>query len=419
MTQKQQTIQEVFRPGKAEPNDMYVSRSHLEGELIESLDSDQISFLVGGSGSGKSWLYKKFFADHNVEFSVLTVSRAYTTPLRELMEKELARLDVTRTKKERHSAGFANLFGIFGASRETEREFRDEDVFILLARHLRLRAKSRPAYLVLENSEQGLSDQSGEFVNAVANMVLLANSDEFVKLRIRLLIVSADDELRTKLARMPNSDPIIRRLRPLPEVTSFSEDEAQGFLERGFEQKLGIKIDDMQTFMAECKDATDLRPDFMNEYCLIVAKEATRQRLPVNDRVIGEASAKWADTKLAPYIERIAAFMNKKDTKKRVRDKILYALAQRVTTKGFTSQNVLDIIRAEFPSPTVTFQSNEITRELNILCNPEGENAALLHQFGTASNPLYGFVGALERVATAFLLKRVNDDIVRHHGLRE
>lgn len=405
MTKQELKVHDVFQPGKAEPTDMYISRPTLEKALDEARSSDKASLLIGGAGSGKSWLYRRFFAAERVEHSVLSMSRDYSSSLRQLLDNELTRLGVGRLVSTRTTLG-ANAKIVAG--QEAIREFDGFDALLSLSAKLRRKAGRRPAYIVVENAEQGLTDTSGRFIPDIVNLIMA--SDQLAKQSVRILIVAADDNLRAALANMPYSEPHMRRLHRLPEVTSFTDGEAKQFLDRGFREKLGIRIASIEELLVACKEATDLRPDFMSEYCLLLGKEARNRLRRVDDPIIAAANQAWSETKLSPYIERIAAFMNTRETRKRVRDKMLYALARRAM-RGYTRQNIHDLLKEEFP--TESFQSNEITTALSALCAADGKNEPLLRRFGSDNAPLFSFSGATERVATAFALGRKGNDIVR------
>lgn len=408
MATKELMPHEVFEPGKAEPTDMYVSRPKIEKELSETPSSDRPSLLIGGSGSGKSWLYRKFFQEVNAAFSVLTVTRDHLAPFRQLIENELSRLGVSRLSRERTFGGINQ--GLM-AGKEQVREFDGFDALLSLAAKLRrIAGRQRPAYLVVENAEQGLSDKTGKFIPELITLIM-ASDQQLAVQRVRLLIVGADDSILTALANMPNHEPHTRRIRRLPEVTSFSEGEAKQFMDRGFRQMLDVRIADMDELLKACEDATDLRPDFLSEYCLLLAKGARNRLRRVDDYVIAEANEEWAKTRMSPYIERIAASMNTRDTRKRVRDKMLYALAKRAT-RGYTRQNIQDILKDDFP--TENFQTNEITSALHALCASDGQHEPLFRKFGSDNSPLFGFSGATERIATAFALGRRGDRVFRH-----
>src|SRR5690606_15794721 len=108
MPKQEVKVHEVFQPGKAEPTDMYIRRPKLEKELEETLSSDNAGLLIGGSGSGKTWLYRKFFDEVKAVYSVLSITRDYDQPLRQLVLDELGRLKVGRISQERAGAGVSN-----------------------------------------------------------------------------------------------------------------------------------------------------------------------------------------------------------------------------------------------------------------------------------------------------------------------
>jgi ABC-type lipoprotein export system ATPase subunit len=59
--QKRPEIDEVFKPRNHEVNDrIYVHRPDLEKSLELGLSGSLHTVIYGESGSGKSWLYKKY-----------------------------------------------------------------------------------------------------------------------------------------------------------------------------------------------------------------------------------------------------------------------------------------------------------------------------------------------------------------------
>ena len=396
---------EVFQPGEAEPTDMYVARPTIEKELAETVTSDRVGLMIGGAGSGKSWLYRRLFAATRAEYCVLSVSRNYSTTLRQLIDNELARLGVGRLARRRRFIG-SNEGLMVG--QEGIQEFDGFDALLSLSAKLRRNAGKRPAYIVVENAEQALTDTSARFLTDIINLIM---SEQLARQKVRLLIVGADDRLRTELANMPMSAPHMRRLRPLPEVTSFTETEALQYLDRGFREKLGMRIKNIDELVRACHDATDLCPDLMSDYCLLIAKGARNRLRVVEDFDIGVANQAWGETRLSPYIQRISGAMNTRDTRKRVRDKMLYALAKR-SMRAYSRQNIHDFMKEEFPEER--FQTNEIMTALAALCLQEAGSEPLLRNFGSDNSPLFGFAGAAERVATVFALGRQGDDIRMH-----
>lgn len=57
-------------------SDMYITRPELERALRSALRMSKHVVVHGESGAGKSWLYKKVFAEDNVVYEVVNLGRA-------------------------------------------------------------------------------------------------------------------------------------------------------------------------------------------------------------------------------------------------------------------------------------------------------------------------------------------------------
>ena len=67
----------VFRPKSFEVNDsMYVKRAELETRLLDAFPSNKFIVFHGESGNGKTWLFKKVFADEDIFFEVVNLGNA-------------------------------------------------------------------------------------------------------------------------------------------------------------------------------------------------------------------------------------------------------------------------------------------------------------------------------------------------------
>jgi hypothetical protein len=403
---------EVFKPGLNEPNDMYVKRVGLEQQLEQTFTDDRVTVLLGASGSGKSWLYKRCFDDLEVEKSIIPISRSTQASLKNEFNMKLTELGkmrlATRSKANRWGI-FGKILGFDRTTSKTE-ERRDEDPLLELVRTLKENAGDKPTCIVIENAEQGL--ENPKFLTELSDTIVSMNEAPLVGYGVKLLIVSADDSIRRKLQRLPNSEPVMRRLRVLPEVSSFTEQEATEFIERGFEQKLGFKVAQKPKLVRACNAATDFKPDYLHDYCLKVATFASLSEARVTTNVINQADAEWVETRLAPYTERIVSQMNENDTRKRVRDKVLFTLSLVPGGETMTVQNVLDLVRQQFGG--ISFKKAEVTRALNQLATRSLDRSEpILRKTGSNNNPTFSFRGPMERVSCRFILDRKGDEVVR------
>lgn len=70
---KSKQPEDVFTPRSAQVNpDMYIPRPGLETSLRRGLLGNLHVVLHGESGTGKTWLYKKVFADDGVQYKSQT-----------------------------------------------------------------------------------------------------------------------------------------------------------------------------------------------------------------------------------------------------------------------------------------------------------------------------------------------------------
>jgi hypothetical protein len=69
--------EQVFTPRRAEVNtEMSVPRPRLEAAISSGIRSKLHLVIKGESGCGKSWLYKKVFAEQNVYFRTVNLAFA-------------------------------------------------------------------------------------------------------------------------------------------------------------------------------------------------------------------------------------------------------------------------------------------------------------------------------------------------------
>ena len=70
----------VFTPRAPQVNDrMYVQRPKLEQRLIDAFNANKYIVIHGESGNGKTWLYKKVFAENEIHVDVLNLGQATST----------------------------------------------------------------------------------------------------------------------------------------------------------------------------------------------------------------------------------------------------------------------------------------------------------------------------------------------------
>lgn len=72
--------EQIFTPkGKYVNERMYVHRDGLERAFIKALRKPKHIIIHGESGCGKTWLYKKIFAERKIKYEVLNAATVNST----------------------------------------------------------------------------------------------------------------------------------------------------------------------------------------------------------------------------------------------------------------------------------------------------------------------------------------------------
>lgn len=105
----------VFTPRAPQVNDrMYVQRTKLERRLVDAFNANKYIVIHGESGNGKTWLYKKVFAENNIHVDVLNLGQAAATgSLENAFKQKLGEWGrPTTVSQETHSSGGFKPAGI-------------------------------------------------------------------------------------------------------------------------------------------------------------------------------------------------------------------------------------------------------------------------------------------------------------------
>jgi hypothetical protein len=144
----------VFTPCAPQVNDsMYVQRERLERRLIDAFNANKYIVIHGESGNGKTWLYKKVFAENDIHVDVVNLGQAAATgSLEDAFKQKLGewgRSTIT-AQETNSSAGFKpGGMGVDHALKSSQ-TFHVKSPFMSLLEAVRFRAHSdRPAALVL------------------------------------------------------------------------------------------------------------------------------------------------------------------------------------------------------------------------------------------------------------------------------
>lgn len=213
---------EVFTPRGASITDMYIDRTDIENKMSELFTGEEIGYLTGISGSGKTWLYKKVFKDLECYYIVLSLDLDYTTSIKELIAQFLGNSGVEKKKGSKRSLGAGLGFPWASAKTDKQTEFvyYENDIIKTLVSYVRSKAGKAPACIVFENVEQAM--RNTQFLRDLSPILLSASQDFYADKAVKFLLVSTIDDLKIRLAKVPAVAPLVTRIRSFEIASSFT-----------------------------------------------------------------------------------------------------------------------------------------------------------------------------------------------------
>ncbi|WP_083487346.1 AAA family ATPase [Pseudoxanthomonas dokdonensis] len=344
----------VFTPRGDTINEMYIARFGLEDRLRQYIPQSMHIVLHGESGCGKTWLYKKVFADTSVYYRTANLGRACTQGINGLLAEVLAKIDNRQLTEIAETKGAGVNLSLFEAGLEAQKTYsvRQGDVFELLLQKMRAQAGSkRPAALVFENLEHILNDESA--VNELKGLLLLLDDGDYAKYKIRIVLVTTASNFRTYLSSVGAANTLINRIKEVPEVGRLTQSQAETFVKRGLFQLLGIGVspgDCTQDWLVhQVINFSDRIPQYMHELCLEIALTSEASGRTVTRELLTRAVAAWVKGSIVSEITAVTSNLNSKATKKGRKNQLLYAIAL-CKDSEFDYVKIEKIVRQEFPA---------------------------------------------------------------------
>lgn len=323
------TPDEVFTPRAAKINErMFVPRPLLEEALEDALGSSKYVVIHGESGNGKTWLYKKVFKQHHVEFETMSLADAVSAgSLTTAIEQKLGALGHSAEEKyEEQLVGGARPMNIgVEATKRTTHKITPKNAYLALVKLVRSRAGRKPAAIIFDNFEHVADDD--DILRELSAIVISADDDAVSDAKVKLFIVGVPGDIRSMIARVSNASTIANRLIEIPEVERMASDEAHDLMKRGLVGELGLTIaGDEDDFYRGLCWKTDRIAQHIQEFCLKIAKEAMKNGGVIDDGVRDRAETKWIAETLSADWAVIDHQMNARETKAGRKNQTLFAL---------------------------------------------------------------------------------------------
>jgi hypothetical protein len=398
---------DVFTPRSANVNQkLYIPRPELEEDLIEGLSESQHLVIFGESGNGKSWLYKKVFAQQHVFYDVINLALASTNgSLSAAFEDKLSRQE--KLEKEEYEISQSGGFKPGGVGVDFEGTWKyikgKKEPFERLLAYIRTTAKKGKAVIVFDNFEQVVDDRN--LCKQIANCIVLLDDPVYADYDVKIVIVGTPVGIDEALSQNGNIQTISTRLKEIPEVERMSPAEAKLLMRLGLEDQLKLKVlGDAEVFYGRMLSITDRIALELQELGLRIAKEALKKNETIDQIVLNVAVRKWARNSIRAYCTMVSSRMNSKETKVSRRNQCIYAcgMAQK---ESFTYKDVEKSIREIFPATTAGVSLN-VSGELSSLA--KGENPLLKR---LPSDDAYRLASPKVRMAIRTMLTVVDEKV--------
>ncbi len=414
---------DVFTPRSADVTDMYVARPSLEEALSGLFDSNEVRYLFGHSGSGKTWLYKRLFRANDVYFydiplQRLTEGKTFDDLIRQHLGHLGVRAETASTNAGSVDAKIAGIGGI--VARSTETKPFDQAPIDALLQKIREIAGDRRAVLVFENVERGI--RRPDVLAALTDIIMSVDESRIAAYDIRILLVGTVRDLVNRISELPDSAPILNRLVVLPEVSRLSTTEAKQLIEHGLFDMLRLKpAVDQNKLVSRILQRTDRLPLHIHGLCLEIAKSAISRERELSQTAESNGFHRWVNSKVAQYVDGVFAHMNSKDTAMKVRTRVLYCIANAQLSE-FRPLDVKHIIDREWPDLDPTNASiagalNELAAEV---AKTRGKLDPILERVTRAGVNHYRFIDPAYKIAAKIgLRKNAMGEVEREDVLAE
>jgi len=375
MLMSKKSPNEVFTPRAPQVNQrMYVQRQKLEERLIDAFNANKYIVIHGESGNGKTWLYKKVFAENGIHFDVINLGQALTAgSLENAFTQKLGEWGYSqKVGQETNSSGGFKPAGIgVDHALRTSQKFHETSPFLALLERVRFRAgNDRRAALILDNFESIIGDPNS--VKQIGGLIVSADDESVAKYEVQVVIVGVPGNLKETIVSLANSAPVSNRLTELPEVARMSNSEATDLIRRGFVDELRLNFADEvkpnKLYESICF-YTDRIAQHIHELCLIISQNAVRNGDTISAEVVDKSLATWTDDTLSSDSAVIEGVMNARETKAGRKNQVLYAMGV-CKSEDFKYSDIEAIVRENFDVEDSTLNVSQILSGFASAQNP-------------------------------------------------
>lgn len=392
--------EDVFTPRAAAVNDeMYVDRSDLENVLKKHVVGTRHLIIHGESGNGKTWLYKKVFADLDIPYLVVNLANASRFgSFRKALEDKVSKKspDEKLAQKVVQKSGGASV-SVLSAGYSDQRIYdmvSREPLEALMALLRREAGNGKKALIVLDNFEQIIGNDG--LVKELSDALILLDDEDYAKFDVRFCIVGVPSDIRDYLAKHSAIETVANRVVEMPEVARLSKTEAEALVKKGFSL---LKIDCSEEFVSEIVWKTDRIAQHLHELGLEVAQTCLEEGNTIDEKILESSIAGWVNTSLSAVREAVDHNLNARDTKAGRRNQVIYSLGC-LKIEDFKYTDVEEAVRLEFSESTKGVTLN-VVQTLSALA---GGDFPLIKR--VPKGDAYRFLNPKVKIAIRVILKK-------------
>jgi hypothetical protein len=407
--------EDVFTPrGKSVNKEMYVCRDVLEEALEKALRKHKNIIVHGESGSGKTWLYKRTFSELDVHFEVLnsaTINQCGSISV--AIERLLSSINpLKKVGYDEKKSAEANAAIIKANIENTSKyEYQHTDPYLELVRAMRGKAKTRKAFLVVENLEHIVKSES--MIKELSSLLLYLDDDIYAENAVRLMLVGTPSDLRDYFAKVDESQTIINRIQEIPEVASLQNFQVSRIVEKGFFDLLNFRIVeddesgffDKEYFFHAISWFSANIPQYVHDICLEVAMGAEKNGGDITSEIFFESLTSWVKEALISENTRIEKNINSRETHHGRRNQVIY-VAGHISTKEFSNNEIESFLRSTFPIST----SGKTLNISAILIQLSAGDCPILRKTSNANQ--YRFIDPKLRIMARYMLSKEKNESV-------
>jgi hypothetical protein len=346
-------VNEVFTPRRTDVNrEVYVERPDLEKELRRALAGSLHTIIFGESGCGKSWLYKKVIADLDAYSLSANCANALRFGSLTAEIKQVVQLEAPKRLSgmaEEKSAGISAVIAEGGLTSTKSYEFAELDPLLECFRFMRDTAGRRLTVLIIDNLE--MIFRSEALMSELASVITLLDDKRYAQYEVKLLIAGVPSGVKEYFLATHAS--VANRVAEMSEVSSLSEQQVAALVKKGFVDLLKVDLDDetLKLWQRHVARVTMGFAQHVQEYCEQLGYVVEDAGWVGTASQLIQADGHWLKRGLSEASERIASWMNERETKIGRRNQVLYVLGK-IDKLVFSISEVETMLRTEFPKST-------------------------------------------------------------------